>query len=477
MQLFSNQDTVTEVSIRGGGHYCKGSHIVLLCKAVGNNLSYQWIKDDNKIEDSDNPAYEIDSADYSNSGIYKCIISNSTTTSESSSELVYIDNETGFIDEPSDNYTCLNKSVTFEAQANIGPDGTYQWYKNNEQLTDLQGKYSGTKSSILTINNVTDEDTTFTYWCRATGNCNVAESNKAKFVLIDFDLQYQTTDTSVCWDNSLYIVVTPKANTDKAKFRYQWYKDEEPIEGATNSTYSKLNSRLVDEGTYYCLITEIKTNYSGKSQNIRVKINQAPVEISNNFYNEFNQIENKPFVFYVSYPNWIVVDRIEWYCNDTIMPEFNNIKKLMVFKGDKSIAGTTLDDDYFIDYQAVFYCKLYNECGFYQTPKTTLTFVPEDKIYTLSNNNSISEYYLSEPNPNPITESSIISFSIPKSGNVKISLYNSLGDRIADLTDEYLFYGSYTLTFDTKKFNLIKGLYFYTMTSGQISVTKKLIIQ
>ena len=81
--LISEEQDISVLSISGGGHYCKGEQIVLLCKASGNNLSYQWYKDESTIVGENSPTYLINSAGYYNSGIYKCLVSNSERTVES----------------------------------------------------------------------------------------------------------------------------------------------------------------------------------------------------------------------------------------------------------------------------------------------------------------------------------------------------------------------------------------------------------
>ena len=479
--IFSQSADISIISVSGGGHYCKGEQIVLLCKAKGDNLNYSWIKDEVIINNENNPTFVINSADYSNSGIYKCVVSNSETSLESSAELVYIDNETGFITQPKNNYTFIGQSVSFQAGANVnGSADSYIWYRDNEPLTDLGGKYSGTKSSVLTINNCTIIDTNYSYWCKANGQCNSAESEKAKFVIININTAFQSADTFACWDYELTLYVTPKANAEGVKFKYQWYKDDEPIDGAVSSIYYKENTRLIDEGIYYCKITEVKTNYSIISNIIKVTIRQEPL-IEHNFFLEINISEQKSMLYYLDCPDHSkkLIEEINWYCNDTLMPEFHNRRMLRVMKGDKSLTDITSDDDdYFIEYQARFYCIVYYYCGYFKTPVSTLTFLPEDKVITQSIDNYQSEdYYLTAPNPNPVSEISTIRYKIPTAGNVQIILYNELGIQVTVLVDEYLEAGQFNLSINMSKLNLSKGIYFYTMKTSNIILSNTLIIQ
>ena len=59
-------------NIIGGGHYCLGERIVLLCKAQGSLLTYQWKKDNNIISGETNSTLIFDSGQFYNTGVYSC---------------------------------------------------------------------------------------------------------------------------------------------------------------------------------------------------------------------------------------------------------------------------------------------------------------------------------------------------------------------------------------------------------------------
>jgi len=76
------------------------------------------------------------------------------------------------------------------------------------------------------------------------------------------------------------------------------------------------------------------------------------------------------------------------------------------------------------------------------------------------------------PNPfNPVTE---ISFALPHSGYVILAVYNTLGQKAADLQGGRLEAGWHSVTFDGSQ--LSSGVYFYTLQAGGFVMTKKMVL-
>ena len=85
-----------------------------------------------------------------------------------------------------------------------------------------------------------------------------------------------------------------------------------------------------------------------------------------------------------------------------------------------------------------------------------------------------SAYALEQNFPNPFNPTTTINFSIPVEGFVAIDVYNSIGQKVASLVNETKTAGSYTVGFDAT--NLTSGIYFYKISSGSFSETKKMIL-
>jgi len=98
---------------------------------------------------------------------------------------------------------------------------------------------------------------------------------------------------------------------------------------------------------------------------------------------------------------------------------------------------------------------------------TTLVSVDEPTI--------VSKFELYQNYPNPFNPSTIIKFSIPESGNVKLIIYDVLGRKITELINEYKSIGEYSVLFQPQKYGLASGVYCYRLISNNNNTVKKMI--
>jgi hypothetical protein len=83
-------------------------------------------------------------------------------------------------------------------------------------------------------------------------------------------------------------------------------------------------------------------------------------------------------------------------------------------------------------------------------------------------------YFLSQNYPNPFNPTTRILFDIPRSGIIRISIYDILGREVAILIDQLMNAGSYKIDFDATAIS--SGVYFYKLQADGFSDTKKMII-
>jgi len=91
-----------------------------------------------------------------------------------------------------------------------------------------------------------------------------------------------------------------------------------------------------------------------------------------------------------------------------------------------------------------------------------------------SSNNLPKKYSLEQNYPNPFNPSTTIRYDILKDGNVTIKIYNTLGQIISNLVDEYKKAGSYEVNFNGSR--LSSGIYFYKLQAGSYSSVRKMIL-
>jgi hypothetical protein len=89
-----------------------------------------------------------------------------------------------------------------------------------------------------------------------------------------------------------------------------------------------------------------------------------------------------------------------------------------------------------------------------------------------------NKFVLYQNYPNPFNPTTTIKYSIPQAKatqeNVKLKIYDILGREVATLVDEIKQAGNYEVKFDAS--GLISGTYFYRITIGEFSDSKKMIL-
>ncbi|MBU1099129.1 MAG: T9SS type A sorting domain-containing protein [Bacteroidetes bacterium] len=92
----------------------------------------------------------------------------------------------------------------------------------------------------------------------------------------------------------------------------------------------------------------------------------------------------------------------------------------------------------------------------------------------ISNESLPTNYDLYQNYPNPFNPSTIISFSIPQTSEIKIILYNSIGEQIKLLAANYYSAGKHEFTITADY--LPSGVYFYSLQTDDYFACKKMIL-
>jgi hypothetical protein len=86
---------------------------------------------------------------------------------------------------------------------------------------------------------------------------------------------------------------------------------------------------------------------------------------------------------------------------------------------------------------------------------------------------------LLQNSPNPFNANTTIRFKLAGAEKVNLSVFNLLGQKVATLVDELLLPGEHSVEWDGRDKRgreLSSGIYFYKLTAGKLSATKKLIL-
>ena len=95
-------------------------------------------------------------------------------------------------------------------------------------------------------------------------------------------------------------------------------------------------------------------------------------------------------------------------------------------------------------------------------------------IEEVKNGQAPEAFQLRQNYPNPFNPSTTIEFAIPTLQRVQLVVYNQLGQEVARLADEPLAAGNYQFVWDAG--TLPSGVYFYRLTAGAFSESKKFIL-
>ena len=84
------------------------------------------------------------------------------------------------------------------------------------------------------------------------------------------------------------------------------------------------------------------------------------------------------------------------------------------------------------------------------------------------------EFELFQNFPNPFNPSTKIKFSLSKTNNVVLKIYDINGKEIAELINSVKNQGIYEISFNAK--DMVSGIYFYQLSVGGRSITKKNVL-
>jgi hypothetical protein len=85
-----------------------------------------------------------------------------------------------------------------------------------------------------------------------------------------------------------------------------------------------------------------------------------------------------------------------------------------------------------------------------------------------------TEFALTQNYPNPFNPSTVIDYALPTAGDVKLEVFNLLGQRVVTLVDQYQSAGNYSATFEAN--DQPSGVYFYRLEYSGGSLTRKMIL-
>jgi hypothetical protein len=84
------------------------------------------------------------------------------------------------------------------------------------------------------------------------------------------------------------------------------------------------------------------------------------------------------------------------------------------------------------------------------------------------------DFILNQNYPNPFNPQTTISFELAEPGFSELTIYNTAGQKVAVVLQDYLQAGLHTTEFDAS--NLNSGVYFYQLTTGDNRLSRKMVL-
>lgn len=85
-----------------------------------------------------------------------------------------------------------------------------------------------------------------------------------------------------------------------------------------------------------------------------------------------------------------------------------------------------------------------------------------------------SDFALRQNYPNPFNPSTTIGFTLPERADVRLTVYNTLGQEVATVLNGAYEAGSYEVPFSAEP--LTSGVYYYTINAGSYNATRKMVL-
>lgn len=358
-----NPMKTTPVALGGVGVFEINAHVE--GAPDGYKAEVQWyrgtqpLQDNDRISGTKSSILAIKDMQVADFGTDYWVIVRGICLSDTARSFSFIAPTLTMAEAPVDATVCIGQSATYTLKltSNISLSQVkYQWYIGNTPLKN-DDRITGAQSTQLTIRYISTDDITSDVYCIATlePGSLVVQTNKVKLDVLTSPVLTSFPPSSLTMkvgeDLNLAVTVAGSLPMD-----YQWFKNNNAISGATNSSLSIKMLTANDGGIYYCRVT----NACSTIQSDDCLLNITTYQVTGvNDSNDKTELNNEPNPFSESTEiNFSIQAKSMVKCiiTDNFGKEIKSITNQVLDKGDYkfnfSIEGLNISS-------GTYYCNLY----------------------------------------------------------------------------------------------------------------------
>jgi hypothetical protein len=324
---------------------------------VSYAANYQWQKNGQNISRANSSTLLIHSCNISDQGSYSCIVSNSYGYNIIGTVTLQVNTPPAIVTQPKNQWIDQNSSFDETFVVNGNNPIEYQWYRNGKiSITDTLNHLH------FTSFNYNNEGL---YYCAISNSCGIASTQNIRLYVSP--VITNSSGSNICAGSSFKLSIFTNDTVI-----YQWQKNGNIINGATDSTYSISSVGANDQGNYSCIVL----NSNGYKSAVPI----------------FLQVYSVPII-----NDDIAGSLVEYGTSKTltISADGNKPLKFNWFKDGSSIVDSTFKlvvDSFNLSDEGKYICKVSNNCGTIVSDTAMLALAPRICMVSVTDTTDKSKY-------------------------------------------------------------------------------------